>query len=351
MSLFGSRCRWEWVLLAALAAGLVLPVSGQVPKAPVGPKVPVAPGAVVPGKAGPRVPVAPGTVAPNAPKTPVPPAAAGNKNSKLPEPEDIAVETKDNFSIKTTYYASTLKKEAVPFILVHGMDGQRGDMHGLAMYLQKLGHAVIAPDLRGHGQSKTQKRPDGSSVSLDPDKMTRPMLEAMYLDVQACKKYLMEKNNAGELNIEQLCVVGADFGAVVATRWAAYDLSQNDLPAYKLGKDVKALILLSPPASYKGVSLRQALTVPALSSLPMMIVAGADDNAASTEADKLKKQLQTHHSKSEDTDLFVIKPATSVSGAKLLMPNLGVMDKIANFVEKTVASKKAYAWQDRTNPL
>ena len=71
------------------------------------------------------------------------------------------------------------------------MDGQRGDMHGLATYLQSLGYAAIAPDLRGHGSSKTQKRPDGSPLNLDPDKLTRPMLEAMIFDVQACKKFLL----------------------------------------------------------------------------------------------------------------------------------------------------------------
>jgi pimeloyl-ACP methyl ester carboxylesterase len=256
--------------------------------------------------------------------------------------------------IKATFYPGTLKKDAVPFILVHGLDGQGGDMHGLATYLQSLGHAVIAPDLRGHGQSKSQKRPDGSTVTLDPDKLTRPALEAMILDIQACKKFLLEKNNTGDLNIEQLCVVGAEFGAILAVRWAAMDWTTQDLPAYKLGKDVKALVLLSPPPTYKAVSLREALTVPAVSSsIAMLIVAGADDPKASSEAEKLHKQLQSSHSKSaDDKDLFVLKPETTLSGAKLLAPTLDIKEKIASFVEKAVVSKKTqYAWQDRKNPL
>jgi len=311
---------------------------------------------VPPGKApvGPttKLPVAPGSVAPNAPKT-VAPNAPNSKAPKLPEPEDVTVETKDGMAIKATYYPGTLKKETVPFILIHGLDGQRGDMHGLAIYLQSLGYAAIAPDLRGHGSSKSQKRPDGATVTLDPDKLTRPALEAMIFDVQACKKFLLEKNNSGDLNIEELCVVGAEFGAIIAVRWAAMDMTAQNLPAYKLGQDVKALVLLSPPSTYKAVSLREALTVPAVSSsLAMLIVAGADDSKASSEADKLLKQLQTHHSKSDEKDLFVLKPNTNLAGAKLLDRTLDIKEKIAAFVEKTVVSKKAaYAWQDRKSPL
>ena len=63
---------------------------------------------------------------------------------------------------------------------------------------------------------------------------------------------------------------------------------------------------------------------------------------------RLHKQLQTHHSKSDDKDLFVLKPDTNLSGAKLLDRTLDIKEKIAAFVEKTVVSKKTtYAWQDR----
>ena len=56
----------------------------------------------------------------------------------------------------------------------------------LRLTLQTLGHASVAPDLRGHGQSKVQRLPDGTQKSLDPDKMTKPQLESMVLDIEAC---------------------------------------------------------------------------------------------------------------------------------------------------------------------
>src|SRR6185369_3712246 len=147
-------CRW--ICLAFLIVAFVVAnLNAQVAPPKKGP--------VPPGKATapqPKMPVAP--VAPGTAKGPSATAAptARPKGPKVVEPEDISLDTKDNVTVKATFYAGTLKKEAVPFILIHGLDGQRGDMHSLAVYLQSLGHAAIAPDLRGHGQSKSQKLPD-----------------------------------------------------------------------------------------------------------------------------------------------------------------------------------------------
>jgi pimeloyl-ACP methyl ester carboxylesterase len=318
----------------------------------------------VPGKKGTAPP--PKTVAP--PKGPlpsqkaIPPTArpvppTTKKGPKVPEPEDVSLETRDGVSIKATYYPGTAKKEAVPVIMIHGLEGQRGDFHALALHLQGLGHASIVPDLRGHGQSKTQKRLDGTSVTLEAEKLTRPALEAMVLDVQACKKFLMEKNNAGELNIEQLCVVGAELGAIIAVRFAAADWSLQDLPAYKQGKDVKALVLLSPAPSVKGLTLREALGYPPVQSqLSIMLVAGSRDSKSTAEAKKLHNSLEVHHRSkgSEDDpknqDLYLIQPDAALAGTKLLSEQ--VRQTIAKFVELRLANRKAeFSWQERTNPL
>src|SRR5262245_14025894 len=51
-------------------------------------------------------------------------------------------------------------KEVIPIILLHGYEGQGADLYPLALTLQKLGHAVLLPDLRGHGKSKI-RAPNG----------------------------------------------------------------------------------------------------------------------------------------------------------------------------------------------
>jgi len=307
----------------------------------------------------PKAPIPPPKAPVPQPKAPVAPPP--KKGPKLPEPEDVSLETKDGVSIKATFYPGTAKKEAVPIIMVHGYDGQRGDFHSLAVYLQGLGHASIAPDLRGHGQSKVQKRADGTTITLEAEKLTKPNLEDMVYDIQACKKFLMEKNNAGELNIEQLCVIGADLGAILAVRWAAGDWSLQDLPAYKQGKDVKALVLLSPPsAAIKGLTMREALAFPPVQQLSMMFVAGTKDSKSAAEAKKLYKSLETHHPKLADDDqdrlkrqeLFLVQPEVSLSGTKLLGSGSRVPQDIAKFIELRLVNRKSdFAWQDRKNPL
>ena len=69
--------------------------------------------------------------------------------------------------------------------------------------------------------------------------------------MKAVKDFLWERNNAGELNIDKLCVVGAEMGASVALNFALADALDQDSnrvlrPDYKLGRFVKALVLISP---------------------------------------------------------------------------------------------------------
>ena len=42
-------------------------------------------------------------------------------------------------------------------------------------------------------------------------------------DVEAAKTFLMQRNNEGKLNIEQLGVLGCGFGATLAIHWAVHD--------------------------------------------------------------------------------------------------------------------------------
>jgi pimeloyl-ACP methyl ester carboxylesterase len=300
-------------------------------------------------------------------KTPAAPTAQRPGNTKAAQPEEVTLETKDGLSIKATFYPGSEKdkknKDTIPIIMLHGLEGQRGDYHGLATYLQSLGHASLVPDLRGHGQSKVQKRLDGSTVTLEAEKINRIGLEDMWQDVHACKKYLMERNNAGELNIEELCIIGAEFGCILAVRYAAYDWSLPDLPAYKQGKDVKAMVLLSPPGTgVKGVTMREALAVPAVQSLiSVMFVAGTKDSKSIGEAKKIYGSMLSHHPKVPDDDdkkrleakeLFLIQPETNLSGTELLSRGTGVPENIGRFIELRLVNRKGeFPWAERKNPL
>jgi pimeloyl-ACP methyl ester carboxylesterase len=289
--------------------------------------------------------------------------AQANKEEKIPEPEDISLETKDGVQLRCTWYPGTLKKQAIPFIMLHGWEGQRGEFEPMALGLQKMGHAVLCPDLRGHGQSMTRKIGATETEELDgivkqPKKLD---LESMVLDVEACKKFLREKNNQGELNIEQLCLVASDFSCIVALRWAAIDWSARQIASYKQGQDVKAVVLLSPVRTFKGLTVQEALAHPDVrSKLSIMIVAGKQDNKSYSEAKRLHTSFENFHPKKfvddEDRrtkmDLFLVEPDTSLAGTKLLQAATKVPNNVANFVNlRLVAKEGEYSWSERKNPL
>jgi hypothetical protein len=181
----------------------------------------------------------------------------------------------------------------------------------------------------------------------------------MYLDLEACKKHLLEKNNAGECNIEMLTLIGSEFGSILALNYAAYDWSKKVLPAYKLGQDVQALVLLSPQQSHKGMTVREAMSHPAVRSrLSMMIVAGKESKSAA-EAKRMHNSFQTYHPPVSDDveeqrlkqDLFLVQPQTSLQGTKLLGAGLNLPTSIARFLEFRLTNKQdAFVWAERKAP-
>lgn len=278
-----------------------------------------------------------------------------------PDPESITRVTKDGVSLHFTYYGGTLKKKAVPVIMLHGWGGQGSDYEALALRLQAAGHAAATVDLRGFGRSKTVQMPNGDVKDLDPDTFRVKALESMVNDVETVRKFLLEKNNAGELNIEALCVIGADFSTIVAMNWAKYNWQQPVLPAYKLGQDVKAMVLLSPVSSFKGMTNRDALSHPVVKGkLATFIAAGNEDPKVFGEAKRLHSSLQSFHPRvSNDPaeqkaklDLFFVTPDTRLQGTQLLGDGLPVMNNILGFINlRLVAKMDEMAWQDRQSPL
>ncbi len=220
-------------------------------------------------------------------------ARAADEEEDAHKPQDVSLRTDDGVDIKATFYPSTLekkeKKDAVPLIVLHGLKGDRGDCESLALYLQGLGHAVITPDLRGHGESTQLIRPDGSKIVLSANHLKPTDFGLMVTkDMETVKSFLIKKNNNEELNIERLGVIGAEMGAVVAINWAAQDWNWPVLATGKQGQDVKALVVISPEWNFKGLSIADALKTPAMrSEISLLIVSGKQ----SREAGRLQKAL------------------------------------------------------------
>lgn len=278
--------------------------------------------------------------------------AAGKKGP--PAPEEISLPTRDGVELGATFFPGTKGKETVPVILVPGFKGSQNDYQRLAANLQKQGHAVLAVDLRGHGASKKLK---ASEKPLEPDTMSADQYYRMVdTDMERFKKFLMEKHNAGELNIELLCVVGADMGAIVALEWARIDWSWPVLATGKQGQDVRALVLISPVFAAKHLKLGQVLSFrPVMENLSILILVGEQDAKGLREAKRLNNSFKKYHpdvpqdQQLERKNLFFYPLKTSLSGSKLIAAKGLNTDKlIEEFIKYRLVNKaKDYPWKQR----
>lgn len=293
--------------------------------------------------------------------------ATKEEKKEIPKPEDISLDTTDGVVLKCTYYGSLKEKLAVPVILVHGWGGSRKEYDKLALGLQAAGHAVIVPDLRGHGGSIARKVPGlqaAQPINFAKMKPAEYGLAAQY-DLEAVKQFLMSENNAGKLNIEMLCVVGAEYGAITAVNWAVQDWSWPQLPNMKQGQDVKALVLISPESQFKTLKMQQLNQFPQVAQLSMLLIAGKkDNNKAAQEVQRLEKLLERFHykyvfdakdddktkaEKAKKRDLFTYLPDTILQGTKLLTDDsLRLLPAIATFIDlRLVQRADSYPWAER----
>lgn len=284
-------------------------------------------------------------------------AAAVAQEEPKNAPTDVTLTTSDKVQITATYYKPDEPgKDTSAVLLIHGLGGSRVDFHPLAVALQARGYAVLVPDLRGHGESKTVK---GSTKTLDWEEMNRADFLLMFAggtvgsgDIQTCKEYLRERHNAGELNIEKLALIGADFGGVLALNWAAIDWSWRDLPGFRQGKDVKAIFLLSPPWNEKGVGVSTALNHPGVASkLSVYTLVGKQDGARLRDGKKIFNMIEKHHKDpKKDGVYFGELPGTKLRGTQLLHADAAAPQQLIGFLEQHVKTIKS-EWEERKNPL
>ncbi|MBN2295878.1 MAG: alpha/beta fold hydrolase [Pirellulales bacterium] len=285
-------------------------------------------------------------------KTPARPAKKATKSDDEPQPpENIVLETKDGVRLNATFFPGTKGNQSVPVILLHMWKGSRGDYNILAPYLQRLGHAVLVPDLRGHGESIHAR---GASQPLEADKLpSQQFLRMVDCDMETLKKFLMEKNNEGELNIDKLCIVGSEMGAVVALDWARMDWSWPPLNTGKQGQDVKALVLISPQWAFHGLSAKRAMALrPMLHELSTMILVGGENSRAVQQAKRFEAIFRRYSpgasaEKDPDRTLWYIPLKTSLQGTKMLgSSTLRVEPGIAKFIKWRLVDQ-SFPWKNR----
>ncbi len=184
-------------------------------------------------------------------------------------------------------------------------------------------------------------------------------------DMKAVKDFLWERNNAGQLNLDKLCIVGAEMGASVALNFAAYDaVGYGSGAVYygplKLGRFVKALVLISPRWSSPGLPLTQAARNPAVQrDIAMLIAVGDKDPKELADAKRVYGLFKNSHleptgdNKTDLQTLFFITLPTSLQGTKLLDPRFNLQAGIADFVYRRLQKNEEsrdWTWKERKFP-
>ncbi len=273
------------------------------------------------------------------------------KREERPEPKEVQFTTDDGVLIAGVYYPSSLGKEAAPVILLHMFGRNYDDWEPLIGTLREADFAVLILDFRAHRYST---RYDDRVVPPQLQKRmpltlkrfrTATQLRAMVADVEAAKKWLLKRHNEGELNISRLCLVGAEFGATIATLWAYYDWSYGTVGFIKAGQDVKALVLLSPVVNYRGLKISEPIRQ-LQRAIPFMIAYGARDAKYRQQAERIWRLFRPVTPGGRRSQLVPLD--TKLQGTFLLDPTLRFdLDKrIAQFLLR-VQRELLVEWEPR----
>jgi dienelactone hydrolase len=221
-------------------------------------------------------------------------AVLGTSQSRSPLPsgaEQITLSTSDGWKIAAWYWAPTTPKvEAPGVILLHQRGADKSSWGTFPAQLVKQGYAVIAIDLRGHGESLS---PGGKPLAAA--ELQDPEYIAMLRDVRAADQYLGSQPGVDK---DRIGIIGASLGANLAIIY----LSAN--------RHVRTAVCLSPGLDYKG--LRPLEYMEAVDKRPLYLIAGRDDASSAQAAEEIScagtidgpKSLRLLDGKAHGTELL-----------------------------------------------
>ncbi len=208
---------------------------------------------------------------------------------KIMNQESVTFETSDGITISADWYPAESAHRFA--LLLHMMPSTKESWEPLAAALQEAGIAVLAIDLRGHGES-TQSAKGHLDYKAFEDEDHHDSIR----DVDAAVAWLKQRG-ASDSNV---VVAGASIGANLAILYG----SQH--------KETSAIVALSPGLDYHGVKTEAAVTGLAENQKLMLVVASGDtysfdsvsrlDELAATEHQTSRYQGTEHGTNLFETD-------------------------------------------------
>ncbi|MCH7813653.1 MAG: alpha/beta fold hydrolase [Planctomycetes bacterium] len=221
-------------------------------------------------------------------------------------PEPVFFSTEDGLDLVGTYYAPDEGTNAPVVILLHMYRSDRSAWDPILETLHSQGLAVLAIDLRGHGQSIHPTSMDLKQKVAARDEAT---FRAMWRDVMAAYAWLTEQPN---VDLSRLALVGASVGCSVAIDYAARDRS------------VDVVVCMTPGEKYLGVDSRKHIAEYAKHSLrPILLLATEKERQACDALGKIHKSADVH----------IVGPG-KVHGTRMFGQIDGIEDQMAEFLVK-----------------
>jgi dienelactone hydrolase len=209
----------------------------------------------------------------------------------------------DRLRISADYYTPPAGTGAAPAVLLlHDHAHDRTSWAPLIESLHRAGFAVLAIDLRGHGDSTTTE-------TLEKARAKDPALfRDMQEDLRAAYDWLAQQER---IDRARLAIVAAGVGANVAWRYAAEDRS------------VDAIVALSP--KLRACGLDAPGDIHQIAGRQILLLGNASDRDAVYSLQKRNKAVQVK-----------IYAHTDEAGTELLNTARGIEREIVDFLKKGV---------------
>lgn len=205
--------------------------------------------------------------------------------------------TTDYVGIAGTYYP--VDQPHVPAVLlIHSVHRDRNVWADFATLLQHNGLAVLAIDLRGHGESDRKLTAEGP-VKIDSRDLTSRDYQDMLLDVEAAVNWLQAQPG---IDGKHVALIGESVGANIALRYAA------------VNEDLAAVVLFSPGINYRGIRTDDVMHQ--FGRTPFHIFVSQNDAFA---FESSKQLIEIHQELGTDTATNELTVCTgSLHGAEML---------------------------------
>ncbi len=225
--------------------------------------------------------------------------------------EVVKFTTDDGIKIVGEFWrpAST-EGDAPVAILLHMYRSNRAAWKPLVPKLTDAGFAVLAIDMRGHGDSVEPKSKD---LARRVQKRDPSLFKAMHHDVAAAQAFLAKQKGT---DMSRVALIGASVGCSVAIDYAARSSS------------VDVVVCMTPGTGYLGVDSTKPIIK--LGDRPTLLLATEDERQATDELCRLNSKVTCE-----------IVGKGRVHGTHMFGKIAGIEKRIVDFVKAGVSDGRA----------